>query len=272
MIGSLLGRMMYPLAKELRRTGEINLKLAFPEKTPEERRRLLKGCFESLGRQLGLFVHFSADPQTVMPVIEGQGIEHLEAAKRHNTGIIVFTGHLGAWELTSFWMSLVGHPFSFLVRRIDNPKIEKLVDSYRTSAGNKTLDKFSAARSMVKILRSREVLGLLFDLNALDDEAIFVNFFNVPASTNFMTAKLAIRTGSPLIACFAGWDKQRKKYFVEMLPPVMIERTGDEEEDVRKLTERLSLLFENQIRKYPEQWLWIHKRWKTRPPGEPSIY
>ncbi len=271
-LGAILGRFAFLFAGELRRTGEINLKLAFPEISLEERRKLLRGCFESLGRQLGLFSHFSSDPQTVMPVIEGRGIEHLVKAKTGDTGIILFTGHLGAWELTSFWTSLCGHPFSFLVRRIDNPRIEELVDGYRTSAGNKTLDKSAAARSMVKILRSREAIGLLFDLNALEDEAIFVDFFGVPASTNFMTAKLALRTGAALIPCFAPWDKQRQKFLVQMGPPVQVEHTGDDEEDVRTLTAQLSLLFEKQIRKYPEQWLWIHKRWKTRPKGEPPIY
>jgi KDO2-lipid IV(A) lauroyltransferase len=125
---------------------------------------------------------------------------------------------------------------------------------------------------MVKTLRSGEVLGLLFDLNALEDEAIFVDFFGVPASTNFMTAKLALRTSSPIIPIFAPWDKERKKFLLQIGPPVSVERVGNEEEDVRRLTSRLTLLFEEQIRRYPDQWLWIHKRWKTRPKGDPSIY
>lgn len=270
-LGRLFGRIAYLLASELRRTAEINLKLAFPEKTVEERRELLKDCFQSLGRQLGLFSHFK-NRAAVLSVVEPTGLDHLIAAKKGDTGIIVFTAHFGAWELTSFGVSLLGHPFSFLVRRIDNPKIEELIDGYRTAYGNITLDKFSAGRSMVKLLRSGEVLGLLFDLNALEDEGIFVDFFGVPASTNFTTAKLALRMDTPIIPIFAPWDNQRGKYLLQIGPPLDVKKLGCEEEDVRRLTTQLTQLFEEQIRKYPEQWLWVHKRWKTRPKGEPSIY
>jgi Kdo2-lipid IVA lauroyltransferase/acyltransferase len=270
-LGRLFGQIAYLLARELRRTGEINLTLAFPEKTPEERRQLLKGCFDSLGRALGLFSHFTDPMESIMTVVEPIGLENLQAAKK-GRGVIFFTGHLGAWELTSFSVAHLGWPMSELVRPIDNPKIEQMVDHYRTRTGNKTLDKFSAARSMLKVLRSGEFLGLLFDLNALDEEAIFVDFFGVPASTNFMTAKLALRTDLPLIPVFAPWDKTRGKFLLQVKEPIEVEHSGDEEADVRKLTTRLTRVYEEQIRSYPDQWLWVHKRWKTRPPGEPSIY
>ena len=271
-LGRFFGQIAYLLAGELRRTGEINLKLAFTDKTPDERRRLLKGSFESLGRVLGLFSHFKDSAKSILSVVDSEGIEHLVEAKAAGRGVICFTAHFGAWELTSFGLSVLGHPFSFLVRPIDNAKIEQLVDSYRTSFGNKTLDKFSAARSMVKILRSGEVLGLLLDLNALEDEGIFVDFFGVPASTNFMTAKLALRAGVPIIPIFAPWDEARQKFLLQIQPPVQFERSGHEDDDVRRLTIKLSQLFEEQIRKHPDQWLWVHKRWKTRPKGEPGIY
>ena len=271
-LGRFFGLIAYLVARELRRTGEINLKLAFPEKTSEERRQLLKGCFESLGRALGVFSHFADPPESILSVLEPSGIEHLDQVKASGRGAILFTAHLGAWELTSYGLSLLGHPISFLVRPIDNPKIEEIVDRYRTRTGNKTLDKFSAARSMVKTLRSGEFLGLLIDLNALEDEAIFVNFFGVPASTNFMTAKLALRSDVPIIPVFAPWDKTRQKFLLQVNEPVELKRSGDDEADVRELTTRLTQHFEDQIRRYPDQWLWIHKRWKTRPHGEPSIY
>jgi len=122
------------------------------------------------------------------------------------------------------------------------------------------------------LLRSNGVLGLLPDLNALDSEAIFVDFFGTPAATNFIMAKLALRTKSPIIPVFAPWDEKKGKYLLIIGPPVCFEATGNEETDVRELTTKLSQLIENQIRRYPGQWLWIHKRWKTRPKGEPAIY
>jgi len=274
-VGRAFGKLAYHLAGDLRRTGAINLRLAFPEKSDSERAELLRQCFDSLGRVLGLFSQFSSRSQEELrQLIEVQGFENFEAAKRaYGNRLILFTGHLGAWELTSFGLALVGHPFTFLVRRMDNPRIEQFVDRVRSRFGNQTIDKLSAARSMLKILRAGETpLGLLPDLNTLDDEAIFVDFFGVPAATTFIVAKLSLRTGAPLVPVFAPWSEEKKKFLLIVEPPLSIEPSGDEDADVRLLTAKLSLLIENQIRKYPGQWLWIHKRWKTRPPGEPPIY
>jgi Kdo2-lipid IVA lauroyltransferase/acyltransferase len=272
-LGQAIGRIAYVLARDLRKTGEVNLRLAFPEKNDDQRKRLLRGCFDTLGRVLGLFSHFSTDSaESLRSLMEPDGVEHLERAKAQGNGVVLFTAHLGAWELTSFGLSVLGHPFSFLVRRIDNPRVEQLVDQIRVRFGNQTLDKLAAARSMLKILRSGGDLGLLLDLNTLDEEAIFVDFFGVPAATNFLIAKLVLRTQSPIVPVFCPWDHQKQKFLLRVEEPIYSERSGDEEEDVRKLTAKLSKFIEDQIRQYPEQWLWIHKRWKTRPPGEPDIY
>ena len=273
--GRTMGTLAYLLAGDLRRTGSINLRLAFPEKTNEERAQLLRETFDNLGRLLGFFSQFSSRSRDELrQLIDVQGLENLEAAKAvHGNRLILFTGHLGAWELTSFGLSLVNHPFTFLVRRIDNPRIEELVDRVRRKFGNETIDKLSAARSMLKILRTGESpLGLLPDLNTLDDEAIFVDFMGVPAATTFVVAKLAVRTKTPLVPVFAPWSEEKGKYLLIVEPLIPVETTGDEEADVRDLTIKLTQRIENQIRQYPGQWLWIHKRWKTRPPGEPPIY
>ena len=158
------------------------------------------------------------------------------------------------------------------MRRLDNPKVEEVVDRIRMRFGNQSVDKRGAARPMLNILRKGGTLGLLVDLNTLDEEAIFVDFFGVPASTTFMLAKLALRTNAIVLPMFVPWDENNRKYLVEILPPVPLERSGDEEEDIRKLTANLTKVVENYIRRYPDQWLWIHKRWKTRPKGEPELY
>jgi KDO2-lipid IV(A) lauroyltransferase len=271
--GRVFGRVAYTAASELRRTGERNLKLAFPEKTEEERQQLLRQCFTGLGRQLGLVSKFaSASRESLLELTRWEGLEHLEAAKARNKPVILFTGHVGAWELSSFGLSLRDSPLSFLVRRLDNPKVEELVDRIRTRFGNVSVDKRGAARPMLNILRSGGTLGLLVDLNTLDEEAIFVDFFGVPASTTFMLAKLALRTDATVLPIFVPWDESSGKFLVHILPEVDVERTGDEERDVRVLTADLTKVVENYIRRYPDQWLWIHKRWKTRPPGEKDLY
>ena len=273
-LGRMIGKLAYFATGSLRKTGMTNLRLAFPEKSDAERQQLLRECFANLGRHLGFISQFSTRSlEELQNLTEPHGLENLEAAKANmNSGLILFTGHLGAWELTSFGPSLFGHSFSFIVRRMDNPRIEGLVDRWRTRFGNKTIDKISAARPMLKLLRSKGIIGLLPDLNALDAEAIFVDFFGVPAATNFIMAKLALKTQSPIMPIFAPWSEEKRKYLLLIGPPLSIEPTGDEDEDVRRLTTKLTQHIENEIRRYPGQWLWIHKRWKTRPKGEPAIY
>jgi KDO2-lipid IV(A) lauroyltransferase len=258
---------------KLRRTGERNLQLAFPDLPDEERRRLLLGAFQNLARQLPIFSRFrKTTADDLKDLIDCEGLDHLKAAIEKQQGVILFTGHIGAWELSSFGLSLFGYPLSFLVRRIDNPRIEAMVDRARTSRGNRTIDKTSAAREMLQILRDAGTLGILVDLNTLDREAIFVDFFGRPASTTFIVAKLALRTGAEVLPVFAPWDAQRKRFVLIVDRPLKMEKTGDEDEDVRRLTQQYTRVVEDYVRRYPDQWLWIHRRWKTRPPGEPPIY
>ena len=272
-VGSIMARAAYYFSGRLRRTGERNLELAFPGLTRHQRRRLLRGCFENLGRLLGVFSQFAtASPQTLKRVIECEGIEHLDAARQSGRGVILFTGHIGAWELTSFALSLSGYPLSFLVRRIDNPKIEALVDRARARLGNRTIDKQSAAREMLQTLQGGGTLGILVDLNTLDREGIFVDFFGVQASTTFMLAKLALRTGADVLPVFAPWERERGRFLLRIDEPLIFDRSGDEQQDVQRLTQLFTNVVEKYVRRYPDQWLWIHRRWKTRPPGEAEIY
>lgn len=262
-----------PVFPKLRQTAERNLQLAFPGISEVERRRLMRGCFENLGRLLAVFSHFrDSDPATLERIIEREGLEHLQTAKEHGRGVILFTGHIGAWELTSFGLSMSGHPLSFLVRRIDNPKIEELIDLTRTHRGNRSIDKRFAAREMLQILQTGGTLGILVDLNTLDREAIFVDFFGIAAATTFMVAKLALRTGADVLPVFAPWDKTKQKFLLKIGPALSFAATSKEQENVRRLTQAFTHVVENYVRRYPDQWLWIHRRWKTRPPGEQEIY
>jgi KDO2-lipid IV(A) lauroyltransferase len=271
--GSILGSIGYHFSGRLRRTGLRNLELAFPELDARRREDLLRGCFQNLGRLLGVFSHFGKEsPKALQALMECEGLEHLDAAIKSGRGVILFTGHVGAWELSSFGLSLFGYPLSFLVRRIDNPKIEALVERSRMRRGNRTIDKRSAAREMLQLLQAGGTLGILVDLNTLDREGIFVDFFGMPASTTFVLAKLALRTGALVLPVFAPWDKKRGRFLLKIDEPLNYNATGDEEEDMRRLTQLFTSVVEKYVRLYPDQWLWIHRRWKTRPPGEPGIY
>jgi len=270
--GRVFGRLGFGFAK-LRRTGRRNLELAFPELSAETRELLLRGCFENLGRSLSVFSHFrKKSPEGWRQFVDCEGLERLATARETGRGVILFTGHIGAWELSSFALSLFDQPLSFLVRRIDNPKVEKLVDRYRTSRGNRTIDKMFAAREMLQILKSGGTLGILVDLNTLEREAVFVDFFGTKAATTFIVAKLALRTGVNVFPVFAPWDEARKKFLVQVGEPLTFDRSGNETEDIVRLTQAMTGVVEDYVRRYPDQWLWIHRRWKTRPPGEPQIH
>jgi len=274
-VGLGLGRLAYLIAGNLRRTGERNLKLAFPEMSEAERERILRGCFSSLGRLLAEFSHFPrATPEKLRQLIEYDrvGLAHLREAEKSGRGIIFLTGHIGAWELLSFGWSALEYPISFLVRPLDNERLEEFIERIRTRFGNRAIDKKSAARQSLRVLREGGTLGILSDLNTHPHEGVFVPFFGKLACTTAGIATLALKTDALVIPTCAVWDRKRRQYFFRGDPPVELVRTGDTKKDVEVNTARFAAAMERLIRLYPDQWLWIHKRWKTRPPGEADLY
>jgi KDO2-lipid IV(A) lauroyltransferase len=273
--GLTIGRLAYRLLGKLRRTGERNLEIAFPELSEQERRRLLRGSFISLGRLLGEFSQLPrATPAKLRALIEYDevGLAHLREAEKNKRGVIFLTGHLGCWELHSFGWSALEYPLSFLVRPLDNPRIEAMIEAIRTRFGNRAIDKQSAARQSLRVLREGGTLGILSDLNTQTREGVFVPFFGKLACTTAGIATLALKTNAVVIPTCAIWNPQRQRYFFHGDPPVELVRTGDHERDIQVNTAKFAAAVERMVRLYPDQWLWIHKRWKTRPPGEPEVY
>lgn len=274
-IGLTIGKAAYHLAGGLRRTGERNLAIAFPEMPESERRQLLQGSFASLGRLLGEFSQLHrATPEKLRKLIEYDevGLAHLREAEKNKRGVIFLTGHLGVWELHSFGWSALEYPISFLVRPLDNPQIEEMIEAVRTRFGNRAIDKQSAARQSLRVLREGGTLGILSDLNTQTREGVFVPFFGKLACTTAGIATLALKTDAVVIPTCAVWNKERQRYFFHGDPPVELVRTGDHAKDIQENTARFAAAVERMVRLYPDQWLWIHKRWKTRPPGEPEVY
>jgi KDO2-lipid IV(A) lauroyltransferase len=274
-LGRGMARVAFWLPLNLRRTGERNLEIAFPEMDNQERRRLLKGCFDSLGRLLAEFSQFPRmSPECLRGMIEYDqvGLSHLRDAERNKRGVIFLTGHLGSWELLSFGWSALEYPISFLVRPLDNERVEEMIERVRTRFGNNAIDKKSAARQALRVLRQGGTLGILSDLNTNVFEGVFVPFFGKLACTTVGIATLALKTDAVVIPTCAVWDKKRKRYFFHGDPAVELIRTGDQDKDIEINTARFATAMERMIRLYPDQWLWIHKRWKTRPPGEADVY
>jgi Kdo2-lipid IVA lauroyltransferase/acyltransferase len=263
----------FRLAKRQRRAGIQNLRMALPNLSENERLAILRGSFSNLGRLLVEFSHFpSLTKHSIANLVTYDGFEHYQDAVGRGKGVLFLTAHFGAWELSCFAHSLYGNPMKFVVREIDNAKVERLIESYRCLAGNTPIDKRNASRDILKALRNNETIGILVDQNTTRDEGVFVDFFGIPAATTPALATLALRTGAAVVPGFMIWDAGTRKYRLRFDPPVELTVTGDPARDVLENTRAFNLLLETMIRQYPDQWLWIHRRWKTRPEGEPSLY
>jgi KDO2-lipid IV(A) lauroyltransferase len=263
---------VYLLHGKLRRVGMRNLALAFPEKTPRERRKILRGEFTSLGRQIAevcLFPRYT--PENVSKIVVYEGFENFERALARKKGVLFLTAHLGAWELSAFAHSLYGYPLNIVMRPLDNPYIDRLTRAYRTMHGNKAVDK-DFARGLIAAMRKGETVGVLMDTNMIASQGVFVDFFGIKACTASGIARVALKTDAAVVPGFTIWDPALKKYRLRFDPAVKLIRTADREADVIANTALFTRIIEDYVRRYPDQWLWVHRRWKTRPKGEPGLY
>jgi KDO2-lipid IV(A) lauroyltransferase len=272
-VGLLIAGVVYHGHLRLRRVGMRNLELAFPEKSERERRKILRGVYRSLGRLLAEFCLFpSYTRENVSQVATYQGFENFEAAEKRGKGVLFLTGHFGGWEIGSFFHSLQGHPMRIVVRPIDNPLVDALVTRYRTLHGNTLVGNQGFARALLAAMHANETVGILMDTNMTPPQGVFVDFFGIPACTAVGIARVALHTDAAVVPAFTIWDSVLRKYRVEFSPAIQLVRTGDDEADAIANTALFNRVFEAYVRKYPDQWLWVHRRWKTRPSGEAALY
>jgi len=263
----------FHLARRQRRAGLRNLEMAFPDLSGSAREDILRGSFENLGRLLVEFTHLpELNKSNVCRFVVHDGLENYLEGLRRGRGVIFMTAHFGAWELSSFAHAVYGYPLRFVVRPIDNPHVERLISMYRTRSGNIPIERRRAARDILKALRQNEAVGILFDQNTTRSEGVFAEFFGIPAATTPSLALFALRTGAAVVPGFLIWDESLKKHRLRLDPPVELIDTGNLDHDVLENTKLFNKILEGYIRKYPDQWLWIHRRWKTRPEGEGSLY
>lgn len=272
--GKSVGKFLAKRFPKLKKTVYKNLEIALPSFPQTEKDKIVEGVFESLGRHLGFVSHFKKfKHEDIRSLIEIVGKEeYFDPAIASGRGILFFTGHFGSWEVFNLLAPAFGYEMNILVRRIDNPLVENFVDKMRTRFGSVTLDKTKSARTMFKILKRGGILGILADLNAQEREGVFVDFFGIPASTTTSIAKLALSTNAVVMPAFAVWEEAKKKYVVYLEPPVEYSEGDNSDENIRNLTQDITNVVEKYVRRYPEQWLWIHKRWNTRPKGEKGLY
>jgi Kdo2-lipid IVA lauroyltransferase/acyltransferase len=268
-----IARGLYALLPQLRKTTEFNLRLAFPDWTDARRAEVTRGMVRNLGWMAAEFARLPRyTKQNIEQYVILDGHENFLEGQRRGKGVLYLTGHIGAWELSSFAHALYGFPLHYMARPLDNPRIDALVNRYRCMSGNEPIFKNESARALLRILHGKGTVGILADQNTMREEGVFVDFFGKPACTTTGLARVALHTDAAVVPGYCWWDPQMRKYRLRFEPPVDLIRTGDAERDIFENTQKFAKVIEDAIRKHPDQWVWVHARWKTRPEGETTLY
>jgi KDO2-lipid IV(A) lauroyltransferase len=271
-VGAVLAALCYWCWPRLRRVGLRNLELAYPTWSRRRRRRVLFASFQNLGHMLADFAHFPRwNHRNIERWIVYDGYENFARAKNEGRGLLFLTAHFGNWELGSFAHAAYGHPVTFVARKLDNPLIDSLIDRYRSLSGGRSIDKDDLARQTLRALHHGQSVGVLVDQNMMASEGVFVEFFGHLACTTTSLARIARKTGAPIVLGLVIWDTRLGKYRLRFESVEWLQR-DDPEEEIAVNTAHFTRLLEGYIRQHPGQWLWMHRRWKTRPPGEPPLY
>jgi Kdo2-lipid IVA lauroyltransferase/acyltransferase len=257
----------------LRRVGMRNLEMALPELPPKTRNEILKRVYIHLGWQLVEFCRMRRyTAESTRNWMRTEGLEHYLAAQARGKGVLIITGHLGAWELSSFYHSLMGYPMGMIIRNLDNRRLDAHVNGIRCLHGNFVISKDDFGRGLLKAIHAGDTVGILMDTNMTPPQGEFVPFFGVDACTGTGLAHIARQTGAAVLPGFMLWEPAESRYVLRFGPEVEMPRSEDRAADILEGTRRSTAVIESWIRRYPDQWLWIHRRWKTRPPGEPGLY
>lgn len=263
------------LGRRHRRIASLNLAIAFPAASQRERRRILRRSYLNLGRMAAEVAHLGRlTPEAVDKriTIVNRAAWKRELDRPRTSGGFILTAHFGSWELLAYAHGLLGYPVHVVYRRLRNPLVDRYMISLRARAGTKMITKGSGARAIVRALEEKQILVLLIDRNRTRGQGVFVDFFGLPACTTTGLARLAARPGVRVVPAFLVREGRSGRHRLEWGPDVELERTGDREADMRANTERFTKVIEEAIRRHPDHWFWVHRRWKTRPMGEPRFY
>jgi KDO2-lipid IV(A) lauroyltransferase len=272
-LGAAIGWAAWAAVPRQRLVGMKNLALAFPTLSLAERKKILREMYCSLGWHLAEFCQMPRYTlRRANQLIRYEGLENYLQAQRKGKGVLVLTGHLGAWELSSFYHSLAGHPMGMVIRRLDNPRVDRFVNAIRCLHGNRILHKDDFARGLIAAMRAGETVGVLMDTNMTPPQGVFVDFFGHAACTASGIARVALRTSAAVLPGFLIWNPSENRYVLHFLPQLQLVNTGNDDQDAAANTQLFTKVLEEIIRQYPTQWLWVHRRWKTRPTGEQPLY
>jgi Kdo2-lipid IVA lauroyltransferase/acyltransferase len=265
--GTLLGRVFHAVDRSHRRLALVNLEAAFPVRTPAERAAIAREMFAHFGRLLMALLKFSTmTREQMLERVEFEGDERVVAAHAQGRGVLLFTGHFGYWEINALVHALTLHPMAVMARPLDNPLLHDLLEHVRGQTGNTVIYRRGALRRVLRTLGANQAVALLIDQH-IHTDAVHVDFFNRPAATTAALAALALRTGAPVIPVFAlplAGGRFRMVYEHAVDPP-----KAGEPDAVREFTQRCTDVLEMYVRRYPELWLWMHRRWRDVEPATP---
>jgi KDO2-lipid IV(A) lauroyltransferase len=273
LLACLLAFAVYWCFVRLRRVGMRNLEMALPELSSKTRGEILRRVYIHLSWQLVEFCRMTRySPENTRDWLRTEGLEHYLTAQARGKGVLIITGHLGAWELSSFYHSLMGYPMGMVIRRLDNRRLDEYVNSIRCLHGNYVVHKDDFGRALLNAMHTGGTVGILMDTNMTPPQGEFVKFFGIDACTGTGLAHIARKTGAAVLPGFMFWEPDERRYVLHFGPEVEIPHTENVVADILEGTQRCTSVLESWIRRYPDQWLWIHRRWKTRPAGEPGLY
>ena len=268
-LGSVAGRVGYRIDRRHRRIAIDNARTAL-DVDPHTARRIVHSCWRHFGRITLDALNFPRfDRDSVGELVHYEGLEHIRAAYARGKGVLLFSAHYGHWELTALMQGHLGLPLNLVARPLDNPELERLLARLRGLSGNRIIHKRNAIREILRAISDSEGVAIVLDQDARQN-GVFVPFFGRPASTTPTLALVALRTGATVIPTYSllGADGS---YTIVYEPPVAVDATADREADVRRITERCTAHIERWVRTRPELWLWMHRRWKTRPPDAAAV-
>ena len=260
-VGTLLGRAFYAFDGPHRRLAVGNLVASFPFRSKSECRSIARGLFSHFGRLLMVILKFSTmSRERMLAHVEFEGEERVAAAHHHGKGVLLFTGHFGFWEINALVHALVMQPMAVLARPLDNPLLHELLESVRRSTGNSVIYRRGALRRVLRALAENQAVAILIDQHIQTSDAVYVDFFDRPAATTSALAAIALRTGAPVLPVFA-LPMPRGRFRMVYEHPVDPPRS-DGPDAIREFTQRCTDVLEMYVRRYPELWLWMHRRWR----------
>jgi KDO2-lipid IV(A) lauroyltransferase len=258
-----------------RKIGRINLRIAFPEMEDREAARIIRLCYQRMGTAAAEFVHLpKMDARYVEEHIRIEGVEHLRRSEQERgLGVLGMTAHFGNWEVASHAYGTAVAPMAFIVRPLAEPAWDRIVAERRECVGNRVIRKFDSAKAVMREIRRGTMVGILIDQNVDRHKGVLVDFFTKKAYTTDGIARMALALRTNIHPAFLFRNPEKKfHHTLRFGPPIPMDPAAPREEEVLRLTRQCNEELEKAIREDPTQWLWFHRRWKTRPPGEPDLY